>query len=68
MEDKEVTVNCPFIDMMKEYFPIVPFVVPLVPMLLIVCCLWMYLNRITGSLERQEKLLEQILTAVQRSS
>lgn len=66
MEDEEVTPRCPCIDMMEEYFPIVPFVIPLLPMLLVMTCLWMYLNRITTSVERQESLLEEILADVQR--
>ncbi len=67
-EEATVEVRCPFIDMMRDYFPIVPFVIPLLPMLLVLGCLWMYLHRISASVERQEALLDEILNAVRRNS
>jgi len=68
MDVEKIEVRCPFLEFVREYFPIIPFVVPLVPVLLLIACLWMYLHRISGSLERQEELLEEILTAVRRLS
>ncbi len=66
MEAEKIEVRCPCMDMIREYFPIVPLIIPLVPVLLLIGCLWWHLQRITSSLERQEKLLEQIITDVRR--
>lgn len=67
-EVRDVEVRCPCADLIEEYYPIIPFVIPLVPMLLVAACLWVYLNRITGSIERQEALLEEMLVDVRRRS
>lgn len=56
-------------DLIEEGYPFFPFVIPLVPLLLLggaVYILWRYLHRITASIERQEKLLGQIVTEVRR--
>ncbi|MFW5866844.1 MAG: hypothetical protein ACOCX2_03445 [Armatimonadota bacterium] len=68
MEEQEVEVRCPCMDMLEEYYPVIPFVIPLVPMLLIAACLWVFLSRITHSIERQEALLEEMLVDVRRRS
>ena len=68
MEDTKIEVRCPFIDVIRDYFPIVPLVIPLLPMLLVATCLWMYLSRITRSLERQEALLKEMIVETQRRS
>lgn len=68
MEEQKVQVRCPCMDLVEEYFPIIPFVIPLAPMLLIAACLWVYLGRITSSVERQESLLEEMLVDVRRRS
>ncbi|MFO8082302.1 MAG: hypothetical protein R6V07_18630 [Armatimonadota bacterium] len=68
MEESEGQVRCPCMDLLEEYFPIIPLVFPLLPMLLIASCLWVYLRRITGSIERQEALLEEMLVDVRRRS
>jgi hypothetical protein len=68
MEEKEAEVRCPCMDMMDRYYPIIPFVIPLVPILLIIACGWIYMSRIAGSIERQESLLEEMLVDVRRRS
>lgn len=68
MEKQEVQGRCRCMDLIDEYYPIVPFVIPLLPMLLIASCLWVYLKRITDSIERQEALLEEMLVDVRRRS
>jgi len=67
-EVQEVLIRCPCMDFVEEYWPVIPFVIPLVPMLLIAACMWVYLRRITGSIERQEALLEEMLVDVRRRS
>ena len=60
-----------FEDIIEEGYPFFPFVIPLVPLLLMAAAvyfLWRYLDRITASVERQEKLLKQIATDTRRLS
>lgn len=72
MEEPEVMVGGKSLEeLIEEGYPFFPFVIPLVPLLLLggaVYILWRYLNRITTSIERQEKLLEQLVTDVRRRS
>jgi hypothetical protein len=68
MAENEVQVRCPCMNLLEEYFPIIPLVFPLLPMLLIASCLWVYLHRISGSIERQEALLGEMLVDVRRRS
>lgn len=68
MEEKEIQVRCPCMDVLEEHYPFIPFVIPLMPMVLMLACLWIYLNRITNSIERQESLLEEMLVDVRRRS
>ena len=58
-------------DLIEEGYPFFPFVIPLVPLLLLgtfVYVAWRYLDRITTSIERQEQLLRQLVTDVRRMS
>jgi len=66
MEAEKIEVRCPFIDMVRDYFPIVPLIIPLLPIAVLIGCLAWHLHRITASLERQEELLEQIIIDVRR--
>jgi hypothetical protein len=57
---------CPMMEKMREYFPIVPLVFPLLFPILPMICLLMYLGRITNSLGRIERQLNDILDTVRR--
>jgi hypothetical protein len=52
--------------LISRYFPIIPLVFPLVPMLLVIACLWSYLHRISTTVERIEELLAQIVNESRR--
>ncbi|MGI5819905.1 MAG: hypothetical protein ACOX9R_17615 [Armatimonadota bacterium] len=75
-QDQEVKSCCEDFDsmldrMLEDAFPFVPFVIPLVPIVLVGTALWLlfgYLGRITRSIERQEALLEEMLVDVRRRS
>ncbi|GEM_PF-5577251 len=66
MEVAKVEVRCPMMELISKHFPIIPLVFPLVPMLLVIACLWSYLHRISGSVERIEELLAQIANESRR--
>jgi len=57
---------CPMMEKMREHFPIVPLVFPLLFPILPAICLLMYLARISESLERVERRLTDILDSVRR--
>ncbi len=70
-EERSQAPENPFESMIEEGYPFFPFVIPLVPLVLLsgaVYILWRYLDRIATGVERQEKLLKQILADVQRRS
>lgn len=66
MEDDRIEVRCPCMDALRDLFPIVPFIIPLLPLVLVIGCLAWHLHRIIASLERQEALLEEISIDVRR--
>jgi hypothetical protein len=56
------------IDIMREWFPLVPIVVPILFPILPMICLFVYIMRIGATVERIEDTLEEILVAVQRQN
>jgi len=57
---------CPMMDLVREHFPIVPLVVPILFPLLPMVCIIMYLARLTDALEQVEDGLEDIHNTVKR--
>ncbi len=57
---------CPMMDLMREHFPLVPLVVPILFPLLPMVCIIMYVGRIADAVGRIEETLDDILTAVKR--
>ncbi len=57
---------CPVIDLMRDYFPLVPLVVPILFPLLPMVCIIMYAARISDALGRIEETLDDIRAAVRR--
>jgi len=64
--EERIEVRCPVIDMMREYFPLVPIIVPLMFPILPAVCLVMYIWRIGQSVRHIEEQLDEILAAVKR--
>lgn len=57
---------CPVMARLREYFPIVPFVFPLLFPILPAICLLVYLRRTIDGIERIERRLADILAAMRR--
>ena len=57
MAVEETKSRCTCMGVMEDFFPIVPFIIPLLPMVAFGYLLWSMLKR----LERQEALLEEIM-------
>lgn len=57
---------CPMMDVVRDHFPVVPIVVPLLFPILPAICLIVYMNRIVTSLEQIEGQLSEILSTVRR--
>lgn len=57
---------CPMMEKMREYFPFVPLVFPLLFPLLPMLCVLIYLRRTADGVERIERRLTDILDTVRR--
>ncbi|MEA3399770.1 MAG: hypothetical protein U9R79_00860 [Armatimonadota bacterium] len=68
MEEQKIEVRCPFMDMMREYFPLIPVVVPILFPIVPLICVVLYVGHIGASVRHIEEQLDEILTAVRRIS
>jgi len=64
-EDRS-TSCCPLMDLIRDYFPLVPLVVPILFPLLPMVCIIMYVGRIADAVGRIEETLDDIRAAVKR--
>ncbi|MGC9319212.1 MAG: hypothetical protein ACP5KN_14360 [Armatimonadota bacterium] len=68
MDKQKIEVRCPFMDMMHEYFPLVPVLVPILFPILPLVCVVVYVAQIGASVRHIEEQLDEILTAIRRIS
>jgi hypothetical protein len=58
---RDESVCCPGMQIVRDWFPLVPFVVPILFPLLPMLCIMMKLHKIASSLQRIESLLDETL-------
>ncbi|MGD9497905.1 MAG: hypothetical protein AB7Y46_16500 [Armatimonadota bacterium] len=66
MNEKQPQSCCPMMDLMREWFPLVPIVFPILFPLLPAICVLAYIWQIGQGVRHIEQQLDEILTAVKR--
>ncbi len=64
--DEQSESCCPTMDVVREWFPLVPLVFPILFPILPAVCLVMYIGRIGAGVRHIEEQLDEILSAVKR--
>ncbi len=68
MQEQKIEVRCPFLDMMRDYFPLIPVVVPILFPIVPLLCMVVYVTRIAASARHIEQQLDEVLSALRRIS
>lgn len=66
MGDEKIEVRCPFMDMAREWFPLVPIVVPILFPIVPLICVTVSVMRIAAGVRRIQQQLDEMINVIRR--